>query len=82
MGRNKLPEGMKRVRIFGRVKPATVDFFKSLDEPNDGRAMDKTVQLARGMQKALGYLEEAKLVTNLEHSLPGSSGVARPVYTG
>jgi hypothetical protein len=56
MGRNKLPEGTKRVRIFGRVNPTTVDFFKSLGEINDGRAMDKTVHLARGMQRALERL--------------------------
>lgn len=73
MGRNKLPEGMKRVRIFGRVNPATVDFFKSLNEQNDGRAMDRTVHLARGMQRALGYLEEHQVVTHPEHPLPGSS---------
>lgn len=54
MGRNKLPEGQKRIRIFGRVNPATVDFFRSLNAENDGRAMDKTVHLARGMQTALG----------------------------
>lgn len=57
MGRNKLPDGKKRVRIFGRVNPATVDFFRSLNAENDGRAMDKTVQLVRSMQTALGFWE-------------------------
>ena len=74
MGRNKLPEGMKRVRIFGRVNPSTVDFFKSLGEINDGRAMDKTVQLARGMQSAIGYLEMHGLViAETPHPSSGST---------
>ena len=50
-----------------------MDFFKSLNEQNDGRAMDRTVHLARGMQRALGYLEEHQVVTHPEHPLPGSS---------
>ena len=52
MGRDKLPEGKKRIRIFGRVDPRTVDFFRSLGEDNDGRAMDRAADLAREFLQA------------------------------
>lgn len=60
MPRAKLPEGQKRVKVFGRVDPATVEFLESLGEPNYGRAMDQLVLMAKAMQAAFKTIVAAQ----------------------
>jgi hypothetical protein len=38
--RPKLPEDRKRVLVFGRVDPKTMEFIQSLNHRNFGRAFD------------------------------------------
>ena len=44
MPKPKLPDSERRVVVFGRVKPPTKDFLKSVPEPNEGRAIDRMVE--------------------------------------
>jgi len=57
MSKPKLPDQIRRVTLFGRVKPPTKEFLKTIPEPNEGRAVDKIVETYRHIRGALmeGY---------------------------
>jgi hypothetical protein len=53
MARKKLPDSLKRAPLYGRVRPETDAFLRTLGEPNQGRAVDKLVELLRKERRAL-----------------------------
>jgi len=57
MSKPKLPDEIRRVTLFGRVKPPTKNFLEKVPEPNTGRAVDRIVDTFKQIRGALdqGY---------------------------
>jgi len=51
MAKPKLPENLKRVGVYGKIAPSTMQFLTSLGEDNSGRAIDRVVRIALGVEQ-------------------------------
>lgn len=59
--RTKIDPRLRRVLIFGRVKPETAQFLEELNEPNSGRAIDRLVATAQDLKQSLNSLKTSQV---------------------